>query len=297
MKKLLPFLILLIAILISCHQEEGIKLKVLTLNIRYDNPADKPNDWPSRKDFVLSFLGDEAADIFGLQEALWHQYHFLDSALTGYESIAAGRDDGKRKGEMTPVFYSKERFRAVNSGTFWLSETPDIPGSKGWGAVLPRIVTWVELEDNHSKRSFFYFNTHYSHMSDSARLMSSGIILEEVKKITGESPFVLTGDFNMLPESDAYATLTENGRKDALIMDSYLISETIPSGLTYTFNGFRDEEGEGRIDYIFVSNGAEVVSHETPELKWGELFLSDHWPVVGVVILSSYNTQKTGKQK
>jgi endonuclease/exonuclease/phosphatase family metal-dependent hydrolase len=297
MKKILILLILLGAILISCNSEQGIKLKVLTLNIRYDNPADTPNDWPSRKNFVLSFMGDEAADIFGLQEALWHQYHFLDSALTGYESIAAGRDDGKREGEMTPVFYRKDRFRALNSGTFWLSETPDVPGSKGWGAVLPRIVTWAELKDNHSKRSFFFFNTHYSHMSDSARLMSSGIILEEVKKIAGDSPFILTGDFNMLPESDAYATLTENGREDALIVDSYLISETVPSELAYTFNGFRDEEGEGRIDYIFVSNGAEVISHETPELKRGELFLSDHWPVVAVVILSSYNNLKAGKQK
>jgi endonuclease/exonuclease/phosphatase family metal-dependent hydrolase len=297
MKKILIILILPGAILISCNSDQGIKLKVLTLNIRYDNPSDAPNDWPSRKDFVLSFLADESADIFGLQEALWHQYHFMDSALTGYESIAAGRDDGKREGEMTPVFYSKDRFRAINSGTFWLSETPDVPGSKGWGAVLPRIVTWAEMEDNRSKRSFFFFNTHYSHMSDSARLMSSRIILEEVKKIAGDTPFVLTGDFNMLPESDAYVTLTENGRENALIMDSYPISNKEHAGLTYTFNGFSDEEGEGRIDYIFVSNGAKVISHETPELKREDLFLSDHWPVVGVVILPSSKTPRAGIQK
>ena len=286
MKKILPFLIFLIPILLSCNQEKGINLEVLTLNIRYDNPADAPNDWPSRKNFVLSFLEDEAPDIFGLQEALWHQYHFLDSALAGYESIGTGRNDGKRKGEMTPVFYREDRFRAIDSGTFWLSETPDIPGSRGWGAVLPRIVTWVELQENPSEESFFFFNTHYSHMSDSARLMSSKIILEEVKKIAGDSPFVLTGDFNMLPESEAYATITEGGKVDALIIDSYLISETEPSGLAYTFNGFRNDEGEGRIDYIFVSKGATVLSHETKGPKQGELFLSDHWPVKATVILS-----------
>ncbi|MBN1388399.1 MAG: endonuclease/exonuclease/phosphatase family protein [Bacteroidales bacterium] len=284
MKRILPYLLILFTIFISCNSDQGIKLKVLTLNIRYDNPADAPNDWPSRKNFVLSFIEDEAPDIFGLQEALWHQYHFLDSALTGYESIGAGRDDGERQGEMTPVFYSEERFRAVNSGTFWLSETPGVSGSRGWGAVLPRIVTWVELQDISSDGRFFFFNTHYSHMSDSARLMSSWIILEEVKKTAGDSPFVLTGDFNMLPGSQAYTTLTEEGREGALITDSYLISETEPAGLAYTFNGFRDEEGEGRIDYIFVSSDARVLSHEIKGPRQGELFLSDHWPVGAVLI-------------
>jgi len=183
------------------------------------------------------------------------------------------------------VFYSSSRFSAVSSGTFWLSETPDIPGSRGWGAVLPRIVTWVELQENSSEESFFFFNTHYSHMSDSARLMSSKIILEEVKKIAGDLPLVITGDFNMLPASDAYATLMEGGHGDDLIVDSYTISETEPAGLAYTFNGFRDNEGEGRIDYIFVRKGATVLSHETKGPKQGELFLSDHWPVKATVIL------------
>ncbi len=285
MKKILPLLILIIATFISCNTEESINLEVLTLNIRYDNPSDVPNDWPSRKNFVLSFLENESPDIFGLQEALWHQYYFLDSALVDYESIGVGRENGKRRGEMTPVFYRAERFLALASGTFWLSETPGIPGSRGWGAVLPRIVTWVKLEDKYSGDNFYFFNTHYSHMSDSARLMSSKIILEEVPKIGKDSPKVITGDFNMLPESEAYATLTEDGKVDALIIDSYLISETEPSGLSYTFNGFREKEGEGRIDYIFVSNGTRVLSHETPAPRKGELFISDHWPVVANITL------------
>lgn len=297
MKRVITYSLLLLTLLLSCSYGEGIKLKVLTLNIRYDNPADAPNDWPSRKDFVLSFIEGEEPDIFGLQEALWSQYHFLDSALTGYKSIGAGRDDGRFKGEMTPVFYCKDRFRAINTGTFWLSETPDVPGSKGWGAVLPRIVSWVELEEIASDKSFFFFNTHYSHMSDSARIMSSKIILQEVKKIAGNNPFVLTGDFNMLPGSQAYVTLTEDEREEAFIIDTYLISETEPSGLAYTFNGFRNREGEGRIDHIFVSSDARVLSHETEGPRQGELFISDHWPVVAMVILPSYNTRKAGKQK
>lgn len=286
MKKTLTLLILLGSILNSCNSGQDITLEVLSLNIRYDNPSDAPNDWSSRKDFVLSFLRDETPDLFGLQEALWHQYHYLDSAMSGYESIGAGRTDGEKRGEMTPVFYRRDRFTVLNSSTFWLSETPDVPGSKGWGAVLPRIVTWVELQENSSGARFFLFNTHYSHMSDSARLMSSGILLEEAEKIAGASPFVVTGDFNMLPDSRAYAILTEGGRGGALIIDSYILSEAEPAGLAYTFNGFRDEEGKGRIDYIFVSKGVRVLNHETPAPRQGELFISDHWPVKATITLN-----------
>lgn len=285
MKHKVTYLLLILTLLISCKTDQGIRLDVLSLNIRYDNPSDAPNDWPSRKNFVLSFLEDEAPDIFGLQEVLWHQYYFLDFALVDYESVGAGRDDGMRGGEMSPVFYREERFLALASGTFWLSETPGVPGSKGWGAVLPRIVTWVELEEKSSGASFYFFNTHYSHMSDSARLMSSKIILEEVDKIAGGSPFVITGDFNMLPDSRAYAILTGGETGGAHIMDAYILSETEPEGLAYTFNGFRDEEGEGRIDYIFVSSGSCVLSHETPAPRHDGLFISDHWPVKAGLIL------------
>jgi len=286
MKKSLPLLLILSIAIISCSREKSIILDVMSLNIRYDNPDDAPNAWPDRKAFMLSYLQDEAPDILGLQEVLWHQYHYLDSALSGYESIGVGRSDGAREGEMTPVFFRRNRFTVLNSSTFWLSETPDMPGSRGWGAVLPRIVTWVELEDSSSGQRFFFFNTHYSHMSDSARLMSSGILLNEVRDIAGDMPFVITGDFNMLPDSHAYDRLTEGGSEGALITDSYTISGSAPSGSPYTFNGFSDEEGKGRIDYIFVSRGAGVVTHETPSPKQGELFISDHWPVKASVKLS-----------
>lgn len=280
MRRILTLLFLISLILNSCDTDRDNELKVVSLNIRYDNPSDAPNAWSARKDFVISFLEEESPGIFGLQEALWHQYIYIDSALSAWESVGSGRDDGKRAGEMTPVFYKKDLFGKLNSGTFWLSETPDMPGSKGWGAVLPRIVTWVQLEDKLTGREFYFFNTHYSHMSDSARLMSSGIILKMVKAIARDTPFILTGDFNMRPDSKAYAVLTENSQEDALIIDSYSVSETEPTGPDYTYNGFSDKKGSGRIDYVFVSKGIKVSEHNTPEPRQGELFLSDHWPVV-----------------
>ena len=108
-------------------------------------------------------------------------------------------------------------------------------------------------------------------------------MLRQVEDIAGDMPFVITGDFNMLPDSRAYDRLTEGGSEGALIIDSHTISESEPSGPTYTFNGFRDEEGRGRIDYIFVSRGSAVLSHKTDATRQGELFISDHWPVKATV--------------
>lgn len=280
MKKLISLTLFIILIFSGCTDKSGLPIRVISFNIRYDNPADGLNAWPNRKEIAASFLKNEKPDIFGLQEALWHQYAYIDSVLRDYESIAAGRDDGMQKGEMTPVFYRKDIFRALESGTFWLSETPDVAGSRGWGAVLPRIVTWVKLEEEETGRRFFFFNTHYSHMSDSARIMSSIVLQKELVKIAGENPFVISGDFNMVAGSEAYTSLC-----GSLIRDSFLLSETEASGPDYTFNGFRDEIEKRRIDYIFVREGIQVLEHSTINLREGDIFISDHWPVKASLIM------------
>ncbi len=286
MKNLIIILAVLGLFVNGCNSVKDLELEVLSLNIRYDNPADGNNAWPFRKDLVVSFINEQSPDIFGLQEALWHQYRYIDSLAAGYLSIGAGRSDGEKSGEMTPVFFKSERFDLLESDTFWLSETPDIPGSKGWGAVLPRIVTWVKLNDRDSGKDLYLFNTHYSHMSDSARLMSSVILLEKVQAIAGDTFFVITGDFNMLPDSKAYITLTEGRSKEAIIGDTYHLSETEPSGPGYTFNGFNDNPGRGRIDYVFSRSGVSVKRHTTFMHKSDSLFISDHWPVKSTIVFT-----------
>jgi endonuclease/exonuclease/phosphatase family metal-dependent hydrolase len=171
----------------------------------------------------------------------------------------------------------------VRTITFWLSDTPEIPGSKGWGASLPRIVTWMELVDKNRHDHFFYFNTHFAHDSDSARIMSSKVLLNEVEKIAEGFPFIITGDFNMLPTSAGYAILTGPAESVPLLKDSYTISEKRPLGPAFTFNGFSDKPGTGRIDYIFVKNGMKVLDHSTVIKKEHGIYISDHWPVEAVV--------------
>ncbi|HWR74829.1 MAG TPA: endonuclease/exonuclease/phosphatase family protein [Bacteroidales bacterium] len=267
--------ILLTILLVSCRTEESSDIDVITFNIRLDTPRDSINAWPNRAPLVTGFINDQIPDLLGMQEVLWHQYRYLDSALIGYGSVAAGRDDGMQQGEACPVFYRLGRFSPVASGTFWLSATPEVPGSVGWGAALTRIATWVRLYDKTVKDTLLYMNTHFDHISDSARVMSSGVLLEKLRELAGENNFVITGDFNAPPESLAIARMTEGG----YAVDSYTVSETAPAGETYTFNGWKDTAGDNRIDYVFIRNGMKVISHETFRVIEEGVFISDHWPV------------------
>jgi endonuclease/exonuclease/phosphatase family metal-dependent hydrolase len=259
----------------SCVPADDPGIDVLTLNIRYDNPDDGVNAWPHRAAKVATFIDEQIPDLMGMQEVLWHQYEYIHSVVPGYGSVAAGRDDGLQKGEACPVFWRLGRFERLADGTFWLSATPEVPGSVGWGAALTRISTWVRLYDRVGKDTLLFFNTHFDHISDSARVMSSGVLLEKVRQLAGDNRFIITGDFNATPESLAIAKMKDGD----LAVDSYLVSQTPPAGPAYTFNGWKDEPSEGRIDYIFVRKGMTVLSHETHRVIEEGVFISDHWPV------------------
>lgn len=278
--------IILSIIIASCsNNSDKNAIKVMSLNIRYDNPDDSTNAWSKRKYQVFSFMNTEKPDLMGMQEVLWNQYVALDSVLTDYSSVGVGRDDGARGGEMNPVFFRKDRFDLVRTITFWLSDTPEIPGSKGWGASLPRVVTWLELVDRNNHEHFLCFNTHFAHDSDSARISSSRILLKEVERISAGYPFIVTGDFNMLPNSQGYTILTGPDESVPLLKDTYFVSQKRPSGPASTFNGFSDKPGAGRIDYVFVRNGMKVLDHHTVIKKTNGVFISDHWPVESVVLI------------
>lgn len=279
MRRSVIAIVVLTILFTSCVTKDDSAIDVMTFNIRLDTPRDSANAWPHRAAMVAGFVNDQIPDLLGMQEVLWHQYEYLDSALACYGSVAAGRDDGVRGGESSPVFYRLGRFEPLASGTFWLSATPDVPGSIGWGAALTRIATWVRLYDNTVKDTLLYMNTHFDHISDSARVMSSGVLLEKIRELAGDNDFVITGDFNARPESLAISRMTEGG----FAVDSYTISESAPQGESYTFNGWSEEPGEGRIDYVFVRSGMKVSSHATHRVIKDGVFISDHWPVTAKI--------------
>ena len=287
MRKIVASFIALLTLLVGgCSRvKDKDSVKVMTINVRYDNPDDSINAWPNRISLFCSVISEEKPDILGLQEVLWRQYTVMDSVLKDYSSVGVGRDDGARRGEMNPVFFRNDRFDLVRTLTFWLSDTPELPGSKGWGASLPRIVTWLELVDKIKHEHLYFFNTHFAHDSDSARILSSRILLKEVQKIAEGYPFIVTGDFNMLPYSTDYSILTGPDESVPVLRDSYFVSERKPAGPTYTYNGYSDKPGTGRVDYIFVKNGLRVLDHSTLIEKDKQIFISDHWPVTARILI------------
>lgn len=256
-------------------QASGENVRVMSFNIRYNTPDDAENAWPHRKDMVASVMRFHDADFAGLQEALLGQIEDLEARLPGYAWIGVGRDDGERAGEFTPIFYREERFDLEESDTFWLSETPDVPGSKSWDTAITRIATWGTFRDRRTGRRFVVLNTHFDHIGEEARAESARLIAERVEEF--DLPTVVTGDFNATPDSEPYRVLTAEGGE---LRDALSVSDVPHHGPTTTWNGFQAIEPGRRIDFVFVSRDVEVVRHGILSETIDGRFPSDHLPVL-----------------
>jgi len=253
-------------------QKKQTPLNIITYNVRYNNPGDGINAWPNRKDNVKALVKFHDADILCVQEALADQFDAL-SENTNFDFVGVGRDDGKRKGEFSAIYFDKTRFNKKDGGTFWLSETPNVP-SKGWDAVLPRICSWVKLYDKLNKQEFIVFNTHYDHVGVKARIESAKLIKQKIQEIAPKLPVVYTGDLNVTPETEAIATIK------SFLQDAKEISAEAPYGPSGTFNAFDfNSELKNRIDYIFVNNGFKVQKFAVLSDSKDKRYFSDHLPV------------------
>ncbi|MFW6100800.1 MAG: endonuclease/exonuclease/phosphatase family protein [Bacteroidota bacterium] len=274
-KYLIPVLLSLLLSSVAMGQT----VKLITYNIRYDNPNATENAWDKRKDIINSQITFYEPGVFGIQEGLDHQVKFLDSQLESYSYVGAGRDDGKTEGEYSAVYYNHNIFTELDHGTFWLSETPEEP-SVGWDAAMERICTWVLLEHEGSGKKLRVFNTHFDHKGEKARANSARLILRKMDEISkpGET-IVLMGDLNALPDQEPIEVIAEE------LKDARVVSQTPPFGPEGTYNGFNyTEPAKRRIDYIFVK--------DTEVLKYGVLndpvnlhFPSDHFPVYAEIRL------------
>lgn len=260
-------------------------VRVMSFNIRYNNAEDKENAWPNRKRMVASMFRFHRADISGIQEALKDQVDDLESLLPEYAWCGVGRSDGKAGGEFSAILYRKERFRLLESSTFWLSDTPEVAGSKGWDAALPRIVTWARFRDVQTGQTFFVFNTHFDHIGQRARAESARLLVARIEKIAGNSPVVVTGDFNGNESSEPYRILTSAGvpndaRPEKRLQDARYKSALEHHGPTSTFNGFGPLVPGAKIDHVFVRGGIKVLQHGVLADRWDGRWPSDHLPVI-----------------
>lgn len=270
------FIIIGFIVSVSSQSQE---VNVMTFNIRYNTKNDSLNAWPYRKEMAASQVKFHNVHILGVQEALHDQMMDLGQSLNKFKYTGVGRDDGKMKGEYSAIFYDTTRMKLTQSSTFWLSLTPEVPGSKGWDANITRIVTWAKFRDLVTKKTFFVFNTHFDHIGQEARRESAKLLKQKVKDIAGSTPVIITGDFNAHPSDEPIKILMDENDKDKFI-DTKATSVTPHYGPHGTFNGFGSKERDSEpIDFIFIKGKWNVKQHATLSQTWGGRFSSDHFPV------------------
>ena len=234
-----------------------------------------------RSPLVADTILWENPDTFGVQEAHWLWMQDLCNYLPEYAYVGVGRDDGRQEGEFSAVFYKKADFDLLDSGTFWLSETPEKPGL-GWDANCIRVCSWAKLQRKTDNKAFVHFNTHLDHIGRVAMQKGAELVTQRAAEICPNDPCFFTGDFNVTPDSEPYATVIANGFRD-----SRLLAPITDNGIT--FHGYviqnPDGEEEGSlIDYCFVKGDIEVKSYKVVrDLYPGNRYPSDHFPVVAEI--------------
>jgi len=257
-------------------------MRVATYNLRYINNSDSinGNGWALRSPVIASLIRFHDFDIFGTQEGYKIQLDDIKDALPQYVYYGRGRDDGKDKGEHSAIFYKKDKFKLLNKGDFWLSQTPEKP-SLGWDATCcNRICSWVYLQDKKSGKKFYFFNAHFDHQGVQARQESSKLILQKIKDIAGKAPVIFTGDLNGSQNSDWYKAIANSG----LLKDSYY-QVKYPYANNASFNSFGAAKASNNdiIDHIFISNDFIVKKYGLLTDTYHGNYPSDHFPVMAEI--------------
>lgn len=268
----------------AAAQTPDTTLTVVTYNIRYANPKDGENVWENRRDAMAAYLRQTGADLIGVQEAEPAQRAWLAEQLTDYGWYGVGRNAEHDQGEGTPVFYRLDRFDVLDRGTFWLSTTPDIPGSRGWDAALPRVASWLKLRDRRTGSDFLIVNTHFDHVGQEARRESAHLLTRRIDALVrpGDQklPVILMGDFNSRQSDAPYAAITRSPDPALALVDAQHVSRTLPTGGDSTSNGFKAINPGAKIDYVFLRDVTVVQSHDIQDPRVDGRFVSDHQPVV-----------------
>lgn len=261
---------------VAAPEENDTKsvIRVMSFNVRSDidgQLSDGENSWVYRQDAAPAMIQDIMPDVCGMQEVRQHQQYSMEAALKKYQFIGVGRDDGLSKGERMLIMYSKKTVKLIDWGTYWLSETPDIP-SKGWDAAYKRTATWAKMKHLPSGKTFFFVNTHLDHKGKQAQKNGLSLIVERIAAMNPDGcPMVLTGDFNVLPDDAVLNAL------DGKMESARNVAED--TDMRPTFNGF----GNGRdriLDYIYIDGFTKCRNFKVIYDSYRNVpYISDHYPV------------------
>ena len=285
------FTLYLLCLLLSITAVYAQPIYVGEFNIRNDNAKDAAagDGWMVRYPVVCDILKVESFDIFGTQEVMHNQLEDMLSALPDYDYVGVGRNDGKTSGEYAAIFYKEDRIKCLSSGHFWLSETPEVAGSKGWDAKYPRICTWGQFKDKKTGRKFWMFNLHMDHRGVEARKQSALLVMERIKTMCGKQPYILLGDFNVDQFNPIYPMMMESG----IFVDCF-DAAAVRFAPTGSMNYFKtDFKTDSRIDHVLISDDFDVRDYKVLTYSyWSEekpsaeaqtthkhRLPSDHYPI------------------
>lgn len=263
----------------------GLTVHVTSFNIRYGTADDGGDAWPHRKELVYGVIRGQDSDFVGLQEALRFQIDAIRESVPDYDEVGVGRDDGKEAGEYSAILYKSDRWRAEDSGTLWLSDTPDVPGSMTWGNEITRIATWARFVEIETGRAVWLFNTHFDHVSQPSREKSAELLASRIAQRGSDDPVIVTGDFNAGEANPAILYLKNaTKRSPVTLVDTFRVAhpDEQPVGTGGGFEGLRDGP---KIDYVFAEPDAKVRKAGIIRDHRNGRYPSDHFPVYAEITL------------
>lgn len=260
---------------LDAKEKDNTTLNVMSYNIRSDidgKLSDGTNSWCYRQDATYDLFKEFAPDVCGMQEVRPHQRYDMEMNIPGYVFIGVGRDDGLKKGEHMIVAFRKKTVKLLDWGTYWLSETPDVP-SIGWDAAYPRTATWVKFRHIPSGKEFFFVNTHLDNKGAEAKRNGLALIVNKIKAMNPDNiPMILTGDFNMTPNDakmDDLKTMMVSARDAAEDSDD-----------AYSFNDFGKSDHFWILDYIYYNGFSACKQFRVINQQFGKIpYISDHYPI------------------
>lgn len=279
-----PVLRLLLMLVGATSALAAEPMRVMSFNVRLSAAKDGENAWPKRTELFFATIAAYGPDLIGFQEVLADQHDAITARLRDYAFAGVARDDGKRQGEWSNIGFRTARFTLIDSGTFWLSETPEIPGSKSWDAALTRICSWVRLRETATGKEFVYANTHFDHVGKIARQEASKVISQRVSAIAAGLPALLTGDLNINEDNPAYTVLVNPTTPGAIRwIDSFREVHPNRGPEEASFNGFKGTTKGSRIDFIFHTTDFVATESAIDRTSRDGRYPSDHYPVTAVL--------------
>lgn len=251
-----------------------MQLNLISCNIRFDNPADAQNAWAHRRGFLAETLLSHSPDLIATQEGRIHQLREFEADLVNFKILDQHRSwIGER---MYPsIFIREDKFEYLNSGDIWLSETPDIAGSRSFESAFPRLMTWAHLQFKNSEQSIFVVNTHLDHIKAETRIRQAEVLVNEIERQWNRNcPLIIMGDFNESPEGEVKELLFHKFELNDCWKQFHSHEET-------SHHAFQGEMQNGsRIDWILADKKLSILSCEMDKSEKNGLYPTDHFPVI-----------------